>query len=710
MPKNDNKKSGNISLLADNVRKLLSGVYRNTYYSNDSNKKIFDNISKDIDNSINDIINKNIDVNGMNMSRVYTRINKEISKDNKDLHDSIDQVFNDQKMMDSLLSTYMENKYTKDLDLEIDTICKYVPKLEDALDVKKDATLSSDIFTKDFLNIMNITDTDNTEQFSSDMEELKNIYKLSNIIETSYENASKYGEQFIYILPYNKAFNDLLKNSNDYNNSDKIIVSESGIKMNGDTIDSEINTNFEGSIEVEFNTSHIPISIINEEKAINKKVSPIIDSDKLEFPDEDYTPDGITNNKKKNQSSIDVNGCIIRQLKRENVIPMYIDEVCLGYYYVESEYDNMFEYVESLHDPLNSLKKGTLDMNKENNNRDLMLRNISSKLSKYIDEKFINNNQDIKKEIYLILKHNDSVNKGNANKFKVTFIPPDNMIHFAFKKDPRTHRGISDLARSLFPAKLYACLYISNTIGILTRSQDKRAYFVKQYVDTNISQLLINTINQIKKSNFGMREINNLNNMLNITGRYNDYVIPVSQSGERPIDFEIISGQDIDTKPDLMDSLETMAINPIGVPIELIDNSRSIDFARQLTTSNIKFARHILNRQAITQEFINQLVTKVHNYHYNKNDMLECILPPPSYLTISNTTELMRNAKDLVDGISELEVSDMDRDEPWVIKFKGNLMRHYLSSYINWGTISKYKKSAKIEAARELKKDDDSGY
>ena len=34
------------------------------------------------------------------------------------------------------------------------------------------------------------------------------------------------------------------------------------------------------------------------------------------------------------------------------------------------------------------------------------------------------------------------------------------------------------------------------------------------------------------QSNMGMRQIESMNNILNIVGKYNDYIIPVGPSGE----------------------------------------------------------------------------------------------------------------------------------------------------------------------------------
>ena len=118
-------------------------------------------------------------------------------------------------------------------------------------------------------------------------------------------------------------------------------------------------------------------------------------------------------------------------------------------------------------------------------------------------------------------------NSQGVDRVRVTYLAPNDVEHIKFKEDPDTHRGISDIAAGLIPAKLYCCIYICNTLGILTRGQDKRVYYVKQNVEQNIAQTLLNVINQIKKQNMNIMQIENMNSILGITGKYNDYIIPV---------------------------------------------------------------------------------------------------------------------------------------------------------------------------------------
>lgn len=282
---------------------------------------------------------------------------------------------------------------------------------------------------------------------------------------------------------------------------------------------------------------------------------------------------------------------------------------------------------------------------------------------------------------------------------RVSFLPEEDVHRLVFNIDPKTHRGISDCLKGLIPAKLFACLYITNVTGILTRGQDKRVYYVKQTVDSNISQTLLNVINQIKKSNFGIRQIQNLNNILNITGRFNDFVIPVGQSGDAPIQFEVMPGQQFDINSDLYNMLEEMAVNSTGVPIELVQARNSPDFATQFTSSSIKIARTVFSRQAIVEEFMNAVCTKIYNCEYDDNTLVSTELPPPMILNITNTSQMISSTRDYVTQIAdyEYEGDDSENADKKKAEFIRKMMRSMLSSYVKVSTVERFKQEAEME-------------
>lgn len=729
MAKDNNLKGSSkvINNLVVNIRNNMDNLYKNTYFSQANNKKDLKNIKMDIDNSIDNIINANVDNVGVpNISQLYSRMHmKDSNKDS--MGDELETLFNDKTLTDSLMLNFTENMHIRDFDDEIDTICKYMPTLEDALDAKKDNVLSADQFSKDFINVVNKSNVDKGTTFNERIKDIKKRYNLIELFEDAYDKASRYGEQFIYNVDYSKALTRLVATKNNtmapYVTNEAASEVVNGIitesfdlsqmckDVYGDSIkDDEL---IQGEFKVELNTTGVLESfVLEKQKAIdiitenaNKFQTTIkndISFEGLERKKNNSSVDGLVDiNAITKNSKVSVPGRVIKRLKRENVIPIYIEDLCLGYYYVETENSEMFTG-SSMNDPLLSLKNGSMRA-KDEINRDTMIQHMSAKLSSMIDAKFINANQDLRREIYMILKHNDLFNGKQTNQFKVTFIPPEDMEHIYFKKDNKTNRGISDLEKSLLPAKLYTSLYVNGYLGVMTRGHDKRVYYVKQNIDTNISKVLLNTINQIKKGNMGTRELTSVKNLLNVTGRYNDYIIPVGASGDAPINFEVMQGQDIDIKQDLLEILEQMAINSTDVPYEYIQSRQTVDYAVRLTMSNGKFLRKVFKRQSRCEFYFSNIITKIYNSEYQENDTLEVELPPPAFLNLLNTNSMIQNINDTVQNIVDMEMSGED-DEIVTNIFIKKLKRHYLGGYLDLRNIQSIKDIAYMEASIEREK------
>ena len=84
-----------------------------------------------------------------------------------------------------------------------------MPQLETALEVKKDNVLAADYFNKDFIHCTSEKKIDDVE-FTLRIKKLKEKYDLLTKFENYAYNASKYGEEFVYIVPYKRALAKLM--------------------------------------------------------------------------------------------------------------------------------------------------------------------------------------------------------------------------------------------------------------------------------------------------------------------------------------------------------------------------------------------------------------------------------------------------------------------------------------------------------------------
>ena len=737
------------------LRKQMNGVYKDTYSTDPSSKDELDRIGSDIEDHISQVLARNGNDNIADISHLYAVANLRTAVGNKDYNDGIINYFEDRTVTDSLLNSYLENKWVIELDREIEVVLKYMPKLREALGAIKDSVITADNFDKENLtfNCASIN-SDNMASFNEEIEAIKKTYELYDKVEKWYDNTSKYGEQFVYKVPYNKALATLM-NRRPETRYTGFQSSATGVRESVILEGGNIPSSYRGKdwvdnsflsfskvlkeagcplqdIKVEIVKDSVLDSAVNESTHMRKMVSIAEQTSVMEasvdkvLPDEAFDiPGEITGkgrskkdstsqegiigaNIKYTENNFKVQGMLIRELKHENVIMLYMDDICLGYYYLEfvDKYgssvfqDNLFQR-KSLSSIGYSAGVRFEDEQIQTSAVDNLLKYLSSAIVSNLDDKFINNNPKLKKEIYSVLKYNDVFNAAGLDRIRITYLSPNDVEHITFNEDPDTHRGISDIAASLIPAKLWCCLYICNTIGILTRGQDKRVYYVKQNVEQNIAQTLLNVINQIKKQNMNIMQIENMNSILGITGKYNDYIIPVGPSGDAPVQMEVMQGQEIDPQTELMDKLEETAVNATGIPIELVTARLSTDFATQLTMSNTKFLRFVLKRQAKFEKHISNIITDIYNTEKETTNKLQitCMLPTPLMLNINNLNQILDLLNQQAELLSQFEYPDNNEEDVDTKRalFKQEYVHYKMGNYLKLNELEVIKARADLK-------------
>lgn len=735
--------------LLSSIRKGLANLYGRTYYTPPDGDSELTHLTDRINDSMGKIIN---DINySTGLSSISTLYAKAIDYQNDPkVADGFDNLFKDMANDGSVYNVFFNNRSLRLFDAEIDMICKYMPMLEDALGVLCDNVISSDHFSKDFIFISdeNVSVENNKELFYNNIKVLKDKYDLLIKFQDIIYNTSKYGERFYYIVPYERAIKKLLDNPDNkfVTSHEAMSLTESGIlkqtpalKESGDVFVNAINKK-EQSLDVEFafnmsnslskeivaheaaanRLKHIKESALNFNEATTSTVS-LVANDKLDASPfyDDTTSNGLIvagDNKFNTKEDWGLNGCVFKELNRYKIIPVRIEDLILGYAYLENDrygLDDDFP-VSDTTTPVNAMGINVAtDLEATKNSAvisDSIVKTVASKLSAAIDTKFIKLNKDLSKEIYTVLKHD--LQAGKKNKYNVTFLPPDDVVHCYYKLDPDTYRGISDLYKSMIPAKLFIGLYITNTIGAMTRAQDRRVYYVKQSgIDTNISRILLTTIDQLKRQNFNIRQLESMKNVLNILGRFNDFVIPTDNSGNAPVQFEVMQGQQIDPQTDLMEKLQSMAVNSTDVPFEIVQARQSMDYAIQASMSNSRFLKKIYNRQTIANRFLSSIMTKLYRGEFNNpTAVIKVNLPTPMFLNLTNTNQIIQNANDVAQAAMEAFSDDLDDNAKQI--FFNNLKGKMLESYIDMEMIMRVKEATKIEYAANQQQDQggDAGY
>ena len=760
-----------VSKKLDLLDRKMDGLYKDIYVSRPDNKQNLDSMIDDLDTAIDKL--QGIDSSVASMSELLRRIDGDESSNTKKLMSSVQDLFNDQNLIGSLFANDNIHNYIAGQNYNYDLICKYLPRLQDALEIKRDNVLCSDNFSKSFINPKsNKSSKEENIRFSNNTKRLENEYDITEFLDETYMNTSKYGEDFIYIVPYREAFKRLFnKQKYRMNGGNRVghvalfehyeggevaeVVEESFHKSKGfgdyvksvkSTILDEEDTSIDGmtcgSVKLHYNTSGIiPESItemcvlestkdlemfisvaesymskefaeVVEEASTGKKKSKMdsmfdgVKKTNRKLNRTANSTDGLivtnlSNTGDRNPDDLDNDflGAVVERIRRENILPVYMGKKCLGYYYFEfAEDPNACGFCGGHHTTPMIGNRSKVAMDMTQNQQELAIRYIASRISSAIDTKFINANKDLKEEIYAILNYNDKFDVSRTNDIGVSFIPAEDIVHCYFKLDETTHRGISDLSRAVTPAMLYILLYLTDIIGKITRSTDKRVFYVKQNVETNVAKTMMNVVQQIKKGNFGVRQIESMNNILNIVGKYNDYIIPMGQSGDAPIQFEVMQGQDIQTPTDIMDKMEEAAVNTI-MPMEFVNSTLQQDFASRFTMSNTRFLKSIYTRQRKTENIFSKIYTKIYNYEFGENNAeIPIILPPPTYLVTNSTSQLFDNISQMADKICEDELGQ--EDDAIKMEFKKLYIREHLNTYIDFDLVQRLTEVAKVNVER----------
>lgn len=750
----DEKKSislRKINKRIDNINSTMDSLYNATYSTRVDNKNDTNRISDAIEDNLDDLLSNVNNQSVSDISNLLIRTQRKNGVSADKIRNTIEEMVSDNGIMDTM---NFENihKFIQAENYQYELILRYMPKLYEALDILKDSVLSSDNFTKEFANaITNKTNQDFTNIFNSRAKKLKEKYKIQDLFEDMFMDTAIYGESFVYIVPYKTAFERLLKRkespikleSGNYNKdliTTKTILESSKIDTNSfidsDTI-KEADKGLEKIIEtmrdnkssvilkmdpyqiipeaveevqkanivLESNTGLSESFIENLHEDINDITTENLDRGPLQYDQINIAQDGFINSStgKRGGSEGNVNiknmaGSVIHQIPRENIIPCYIGDYCIGYYYFSITNDYIDQQVltngtyNSIFNSTGNFKTPEEQLDKQN---DIIINKIASDISRAIDAKFINSNIDLKEEIYAVLRYSVDFNPlVGTNTVNVTFLPAQDVHHFYFKFNKKRHRGISLLEKSLVPAMLYILLSLSDTISKVSRSQDKRIYYVKQNVETNVARTMLNVVNQIKRGNMGMRQLENLNTIFNVIGKYNDHIIPMSPSGDTPIQFEVMPGQQTETPSDLMDRQQEDAVNATGVPYEFTQSVNQVDFATRFTMSNAKFLRKVLKMQSICQDTYSPIFRKIYNFEYNENETgIYIRLPMPSFLTMTNSQQLIDNTKNFAQALADIELSD---EEELKTEFIRLMVRNQLGTYIDFDNVN-----STIETARQ---------
>lgn len=374
-----------------------------------------------------------------------------------------------------------------------------------------------------------------------------------------------------------------------------------------------------------------------------------------------------------------IRGSILRELDPKKTIKIVSGETIFGYIYIENyEYNRDVSKasigvnnIQALFLNPNDATANDHEMEKQRREFifNIFVRNIAGKISR----KFILQYPSLSSTIYELLRQRKMFKEGD--KLKIIYIPANNVFHFT--PNPTNEYGTSILANILFIAKVYLAVFTSTFMLKILRGEDKRYFYVQTGLGDDHEAVMQDFIRDVKQRKIKIQDLDDINYMMNIVGTFDDYVIPMFND-VKPIEMEIMPGQDVNVTNDFLEYLNKKMVSGLGIPSALIEAIEEIDLAKTLTMVNQRFLREVVSYQKQYQKIINKFMRRLYENQFgteekiskksksNENDftvidpnLIEFKLPAPSALNMVNAIEAMNNAGEIVAKLVEIKCPDL---------------------------------------------------
>lgn len=406
-----------------------------------------------------------------------------------------------------------------------------------------------------------------------------------------------------------------------------------------------------------------------------------------------------------------VNDVYLKFIDPKQIIPIKILDTTIGYYYLRTTtfQMNRSPFSSAIQISTNGVSSNGLP---KENIENLFLSNITDKIVKAFDKPFLEKNVKFKDLILNALQYNDMYNK----QIDFQFIPRDYIVEFKVNED-ENDEGQSILKNSLFYAKLYLALLIFKMISIITRSNDQRVYYIKNSgIDSNIVNAVQNAARSIKERQINFTDLLNYNSIVSKIGQYKEIFMPVGRSGDKGIDFDILSGQDVQLNTDLMDMLRTNMINSTGVPSVIMNYVNEADYAKTLVMANSKFLLRVVSYQLDFNPSITELYKKILTYSETNTlneqliNSLIVTLNTPKSLNTMNISDILSNTDQLINNMIKAKLGDNSDQTEKTNFIRDHLYAKVLRDYLPmlpWTRMDELYDECELEWQQELQNKDD---
>lgn len=402
-----------------------------------------------------------------------------------------------------------------------------------------------------------------------------------------------------------------------------------------------------------------------------------------------------------------IKGVYMKILPATKLIPIRIDRVVIGYYYV-SDLTRPEEAGDRKNSGLHGYTLRTPSIGFDTFSPDQMFADkLANKIINNFDLKFMRDNVSIHKQIVAVLQ----AHKFNEARMRFIFIPAEHVVQCTINKDG-AGKGHSMLEAGLVTSrmymflKLYCLLYQINNSGI-------RAYYLRTSgIDKNYKALIQDTIRKFAARRVTANDIFNYRNAMPKVSGGSEMVMPLGPGDKKPIEIDNIAPAEAPLSMDLLNQSKDEAINANPVPSAMVQGAMSeLEFAKEVETSQERFHTYCASLKIDLNPDITRLYRIIMRWETDIDpkilNTLTFAFRQSTAKKLAVTTEMLNN----FNGVWELasstlltkaEMKDMEADTEEsggvAREFKKAMISEYLGSAIDVDRLEELLKDARKKA------------
>lgn len=670
--------------------------------------------TSDVD-SLNDkfqsiLSNELTGITGKEGNDITSFLSQVVSADNKYRagEDILNNQFNDltgneYSSMQSFIYDAYRNRLLQQADLH--EVSSQLIELAEAIMITRDAIISADTVEGRLnrsITFENIDD-DEIDNYNSIVENMENKFQLLEKIKNFIiPKTLEYGEYYVYIVPYSELFNkfqqqktrnvtntgilrkyaestvlegfDDTKKENKLSELDMFLEDcynkyhmrenskysdkkSSDTKINKDEFKTDLKNIMENII---ISTDDIPIPFLEEGlesiEYINNQHNNVVTEDNTLFKKVIKNPknDGGVKISKKGEFD-DIGDCYLKMIEPTRIIPIKIMNTILGYYYVQDEDIT----------PLSGAVSSSLYFSRfnEHSRQQTIIDSLAERVVQQFNKPFLKNNLKFKEAIVDCFNYYNL----NENRVKMQFIPAEYIVSFKIDEDIDGN-GTSMIKKSLFYAKLYLMILLFKIMSIIMYSNDQKINYIKQSgLDKNLANRVQEIARLQQSRQVNISDLFSYTTLINKVGNGNAVYMPTGRSGERPIETEILSGQDVQLNNDLLEMLKNAYITGTGVPAAILNYLNEADYAKTVEQNNSKFNARVINYQLDFNPIITDMYKRIMRWSTNigeeKISNFNFSLTQPRSATANAKAELISQFNTMTEFLTGLLYPDPGQAE-----------------------------------------------